>query len=126
MSRILITLVCSPIVQTQFMQAADMFERWKVLVEEPIHFQAEVKVGETPSGVIAKVRDAVNAHHEKKYRVIAAFQPGSDEGAWCDQEIVMVSTGHHFCKFADYLKHHLYLGPEPKRYPDQVHHEQPA
>lgn len=109
----LIAILC-PIIQDRFMHAADVFEPFKRLIEEPFCVTGELEEGKTLAGALTKFKTVMEG--TGKYEVLAVFHPHLEEGAWCNQEVIMVSTGHQFCKFADLLDHHGYRGPEPKRY----------
>lgn len=109
----MITILC-PIIQDRFMHAADVFEPFKRLIEDPFTVTGEMEEGRNLADVLAKFRTVMEG--TGKYEVLAVFHPHLEEGAWCNQEVIMVSTGHQFCKFADLLAHLNYRGPEPKRY----------
>lgn len=109
-----VVIVASHLAKDHMMHATDMFEPWKVLIEDPVPISGTLKETETLSSAIPRMKTTIEA--SKKYRVIAIFTPYKEEGAWCDQSILTVSTGKQFCKFADYLEYFNYAGPMPRRY----------
>lgn len=115
MSKASVVVIAVNILKDKMMHDMDMFESWKVLMEEPIVFSGELTEGATLTTVCAKTKAAVE--HSGEYRVIAVFQPFTVEGAWCDRNVVMVSTGKKFGKFADVLEAHNYFGVMPRKYP---------
>lgn len=86
-------MLFSDIAKTNFMQAADVFEKWKVLVEEPISL--EITVGKRAD--ITLCLDAIRQAHKEdadaKFKLIAIWVPNIEEGAWCDPDIKVMSTG---------------------------------
>jgi hypothetical protein len=116
-SKASLIVVASHIQKDRMMHTADLFEDWKVLIEEPITFSGELTEGATLVTVCEKTKAAVEFSGE--YRVIAVFQPFTVDGAWCDRSVVMVSTGHAFCKFADILEKFNYFGVMPRKFPTE-------
>lgn len=118
MSRIDIIAILCPVLKDRFMHAADVFEPFKRLIEpEPFAVAAELEDGKPLEPVLAKFKEVLEA--TAQYEVLAVFHPYRPEGAWCNQEVIMVSTGYTFCKFADYLERLNYRGPMPRKYLDQ-------
>jgi hypothetical protein len=114
-----ITLIAVDVPLDDLMHAADMFEPWKRLIVKPLTFSGHLEEGHTLEDVIPTVVKTINEAPGKLFKVIAAFHPYISEGAWCEREIIMISDGLHFSKFADFLLNHAYRGPLPKRYLDE-------
>jgi hypothetical protein len=105
--RISLCAIVSPVGKTHFMQAADLFERFKVLIEEPIHLSGYIQEGNTTETCIAKTRAALEGKNDangETYRVIAIWRAGHAEGAYWDNDVRVVSTGHSFAMFHEILR----------------------
>jgi len=112
-----IVVITSHKLKDQLMHAADVFESFKVLMEEPVLVDADFKNEMT----LKQISDGLKEAFEKDgtHRVIAVFKPFVVEGAWCDQSIIFVSNGFQFDKFYDLLLRLNYSGPLPRRFLDE-------
>lgn len=86
---------------TKFMQAADMFEKFKVAYGGTLDLEVTLDGTKTLASVIQHLRDKDD--HTKGYRLIAAFVPGVPADSWIDETIKAISTGTKWGLFADFL-----------------------
>lgn len=96
-----IRIIAKDVVKTRFMQAADIFEPFKVVVDlNPLDMTAELKPGETDESVATKIRRAIDSNAEGKYAVIAIHCGGY---FWRDPTVKVISTGYQWGLFNSYL-----------------------
>jgi hypothetical protein len=104
--RIDLCAVCVPVIKDRFMHAADLFEPFKVLIEEPIHISGYIAEGNDTASCITKTRAALEKTGD--YRVIAIWCLQHPEGAYRDETVKVVSTGHGWCLFHELLERYQY------------------
>ena len=112
-----IVVIASNKTMDKIMHACDVFEDFKILIEEPVLIEANFKDELSLKQVIDGMKEAFEKDGTR--RVIAIFKPFAVEGAWCDQSIIMVSNGYKFGKLYDHLLALNYSGPLPRQYLDQ-------
>jgi hypothetical protein len=100
MSKIAIRIVAKDAVKTRFMQAADVFEPFKVLIDpNPLDMSGELKPGETEETVATKIRKAVDSNGGQ-FSVVAILCGGY---SWRDPSVKVISTGYQWELFDRYL-----------------------
>ena len=92
---------------TQFMQAADVFEPWKVFAQ-PARYAVTLKPDCTDAQAIQDVKRLLEAAGE---RVVAVFVPSHPETCWRDASVRAISHGTHWGLLDDCLH---YYGAMPK------------
>ena len=94
---------------TRFMQAADVFERFKVIAK-PVELALTLKKGCTKSQALGDVKDLLVKSGQ---RVAAVFIPHDPEGAWRDKAILSISDGTKWCTLNDCLDAYGFVQLEP-------------
>ena len=84
---------------TQFMQAADVFEPWKV-IGKSFSITGKYAAGETPTTVSAKLRAAFA---NSGTPVIALRLEGVEDGAWFDSKVRSISNGTNWLPMHRFL-----------------------
>ena len=72
----------------------------------------ELKEGQTVESAIARIVKVDSENPDKKIRLIAAFVPGSPEGAWRDLSVKSVSNGNQWALFEAYLANNGFVQAE--------------
>lgn len=85
---------------TDWMQRADMFERFKVVLGGVMSCEWTPKEGQTFEDLVAVFRK----NDKPEYRLIAAFAVGDPDCIWKDETVKAISTGKNWCTFDEYLK----------------------
>jgi len=89
---------------TAFMQAADVFEPFKVLASAT-RYTLTLKAGCSDQKAVADLKRLLEADNQ---RVVAVFIPGSSEGAYRDESVRVVSDGRFFRTLDDILESFFY------------------
>ena len=93
---------------TRFMQDADMFERFKI-VAKPYQLTLSLKPGCTNIQALSDLRATLEKFDQ---RVAAVFIPGSQEGAWRDENVLSISNGEQWCTLKDCLEAYGFVSGE--------------
>lgn len=96
---------------TKFMQAADVFERFKVMYGGILDVEVTLDCTKTLASVIQHLRDKDDP--KKGCRLIAAFVPGVPSDFWIDDSVKSISTGAKWGLFADFLATLGFVKPVP-------------
>ena len=80
---------------TQFMQHADLFERFKVILKPIVYATVVDDWGQ-------KHIDAIKSKFGEDYKLVAAV--GEKSVIYVDPEVKVVSDGQKWCLLEDYLK----------------------
>jgi len=112
-----LTVICKDKKKTAMLQAADMFEPFKVILEynTTVGFKTQTCRQDYLEWYIPRLKQLLESDGEAP---IAIFSPGSPVGAWRDKTVKSISTGQKWCLFSDYLTAHGYLEGDvtnPKR-----------
>lgn len=118
MIQVSITIIVCPVKIDEIMHCFDLFEPFKRMILEPKSITGNLDEGKSISEAIEKIKKGLESNGE--YKVLAIFDPLLLEGAWCDREVILVSNGSEWGKFADLLKGLGYKGPLPKQYTNEV------
>lgn len=98
--KVSIRILAKDVQKTRFMQAADVFEPFKVLIDpKPVEMSATLKPGETDESVATKIRKAIDANGGQ-FAVIAI---SCGDYFWRDPSVKSVSTGYQWTTFDNYL-----------------------
>lgn len=114
MKKITLIAIMTDIWCDDMMHGFDIFETWKRLIVDPHEIVIELKNDKPLKEIIEKTKRQLES--TGKYKVQAIFHPYLEEGAWCNKSTIVVSNGKQYCKFADLLKLHNYVGALPKEY----------
>ena len=81
--------------KTRFMQAADVFESFKVIVCNPVTL-------DLADDRLEAAVEAAKTSSDDKYRLVAAYEPGGPVH-YADPEVKVISDGTRWCLLQDYI-----------------------
>lgn len=94
-------LVFKDVARTKLMQAADVFEPFKVLMADEIVL--DVDASRDVSESISKIRKQFDID-KRRWELIAIWRPEDTDGAWRDENVKVLSTGESWMMFDEWLK----------------------
>jgi len=118
MKKITLALILTDVRKDKLLHNAGVLESFKRLIEPVEYLHGNLREDQTVNKVICNLKKVIMS--DGKYEIQAIFTPHQNEGAWCNRETILVSTGSVWGKFANYLESLGYKGQLPKRYTNEV------